>query len=79
MLCIYISFRIVTTLVYYGLSLNATTFGHGDEEIRPFVDFILSALVEIPGNFMTLYVISNMINYLGTYLLLLLLFREFVS
>ncbi|XP_050718793.1 organic cation transporter protein-like isoform X1 [Eriocheir sinensis] len=40
---------IVTTLVYYGLSLNATSFGHGDEEIRPFVDFILSALVEIPG------------------------------
>lgn len=63
--------------MYYGLSLNATSFGHGDEEIRPFVDFILSALVEIPGNFMTLYVISKMIDYVFIYILLLL-FRKFI-
>ncbi|KAG0725414.1 Solute carrier family 22 member 1 [Chionoecetes opilio] len=37
----------VTTLVYYGLSLNVTTFGSGEEDFGPFVDFIFAALIEI--------------------------------
>lgn len=39
----------VTTLVYYGLSLNATSFGSGKEDFGPYVDFIFSALMEVPG------------------------------
>lgn len=43
--------RTTTTLVYYGLSLNATSFSYGKEDLGPFVDFIFSALMEIPGIF----------------------------
>ena len=42
-------FRIVTTLVYYGLTLNATDLGTDNSPSKPYVDFILSSLVEIPG------------------------------
>ncbi|XP_042240526.1 organic cation transporter protein-like isoform X2 [Homarus americanus] len=40
---------IVTTLVYYGLSLHASDLGSGDSFSRPYVDFILASLVELPG------------------------------
>ncbi|CAL4074588.1 unnamed protein product [Meganyctiphanes norvegica] len=40
---------IVTTLVYYGISLNSTNLGGPDSADKPFKDFILSSLVEIPG------------------------------
>lgn len=40
---------IVTTLVYFGLSLNASDLGSGDSSSRPYVDFVLTSLVEFPG------------------------------
>ncbi|KAK8399036.1 hypothetical protein O3P69_004252 [Scylla paramamosain] len=50
-----------TTIVYYGLSLNATSFNYGKEDLGPFVDFIFSALMEIPG-----YTLAWLgMNYMG--------------
>ncbi|XP_068231490.1 organic cation transporter protein-like isoform X2 [Palaemon carinicauda] len=40
---------IVVTLVYYGLSMNAVALGESSSPSAPFVDFILTSLVEIPG------------------------------
>ncbi|XP_045131799.1 organic cation transporter protein-like isoform X2 [Portunus trituberculatus] len=50
-----------TTLVYYGLSLNATSFSNGKEDFGPFIDFIFSALMEFPG-----YTLAWLgMNYMG--------------
>ncbi|XP_066942799.1 organic cation transporter protein-like isoform X2 [Macrobrachium rosenbergii] len=40
---------IVITLVYYALSMNAVALGESNNPSAPFVDFILTSLVEIPG------------------------------
>ena len=41
---------VVTTLVYYGLSMNATDLGTDPtSNYKPYVNFMLSALIEIPG------------------------------
>ncbi|XP_069192617.1 organic cation transporter protein isoform X2 [Procambarus clarkii] len=40
---------IVTTLVYYGLSINSTKLSSSNTTSSPYVDFIFSALVELPG------------------------------
>ncbi|KAK8743595.1 hypothetical protein OTU49_001149, partial [Cherax quadricarinatus] len=39
----------VTTLVYYGLSINSTNLSSSNTPATPYLNFILSALVEIPG------------------------------
>lgn len=40
---------IVTTLVYYGISLNASSLSSSDTSYGPYLNFILVALVEVPG------------------------------